>query len=99
MAGGRPAISRDCRFEAEHIAHHHGAQVAVRPDTTVREVRLVALRLDPGHKILRSLAGNRLTADQDIGAFVDEADRLKCGFRIVPQVGEQAGRREQRDVT
>ena len=64
----------------------------------MREVRLVALRLDPGDEILRPRAGNRLAADQNHRRVVDEADRLECGFRIVPQVGEQAGRREQRDV-
>ena len=66
--------------------------------TAMREVRLVALRLDPGDMILRSLAGNRLAADQDHRRVVDEADRLERRFRIVPQVGEQAGRCEQRDV-
>ena len=94
----RSAISHDRRFEAEHIAHHHGAQMTVGPDAAMREVRLVALRLDPGDKILRSRAGDRLAADQHHRRVVDEADRLECGFRIVAQVGEQAGRREQRDV-
>ena len=64
----------------------------------MREVRLVALRLDPGDMVLRSLAGDRLAADQDHRRVVDEADRLERGFGIIPQVGEQAGRREQRDV-
>ena len=98
MAGRRPAIGHDCRLEAEHIAHHHGAQMAVGSDTAMREVGLVALRLDPGHVILRSRAGDRLAADQHHRRVVDEADRLERGFGIVAQIVEQAGRRQQRDV-
>ena len=72
--------------------------MTVGPETAMREVRLVTLRLDPVHKILRCRAGDRLAANQDHRRVVDEADRLERRFGIVSQVDEQAGRREQRDV-
>jgi hypothetical protein len=46
------------------------AQVTVGPDTTVRKIRLVALRLDPGHKILRPRAGIDLRPIRTIGALL-----------------------------
>ena len=94
----RPAIGHDRRFEAEHIAHHHGAQVAVGPDAAMREVRFRALLLDPRDVVLRAGAGNRLAADQQHRRVVDEADRLEGRLRVVAQIGEQARRRQQRDV-
>ena len=54
--------------------------------------------LDPADEILRSAARNRLAADQHHRGVVDQADRLEGGVRVVTQVGEQARRREQRDV-
>ena len=94
----RAAIGDDRRLEAEHIAHHHGAQVAVGADAAVREVRLRALLLDPGDLLLRARAGDRLAADQQHRRIVDEADRLEGGLGVVAQVVEQARRRQQRDM-
>jgi hypothetical protein len=72
--------------------------MTICPEAAMREVRLVALCLDPVHIILRSRTGDRLAADQDHRRVIDEADRLKRRFGIVAQVDEQARRREQRDV-
>ena len=54
----RAAIGHNRRPEAEHIAHHDGAEVAVGPDAAMRKIRLVAARLDPVHEILRRVAGD-----------------------------------------
>src|SRR5215510_5630574 len=72
--------------------------MAVCPETAMSEVRLVALRLDPVHIILRSLAGDRLAADQDHRRIVDAADRLERRLCIVAQVDKKAGCRKQSDV-
>ena len=96
--GRRPAIGDDGRLEAEHIAHHDGAEVAVGADAAMREVRLGALLLDPRDLLLRARARNRLAADQQHRRIVDEADRLEGRLGVVAQVAEQARRGEQRDV-
>src|SRR6185437_1981687 len=72
--------------------------MTIGPEATMREVRLVALRLDPLHVVLWSGAGYGLPANQDHRRVVDEADRLKRRRGIVAQVGEKAGRRKQPDV-
>ena len=94
----RAAIGDEGRLEAEHIAHHDRAEMAVGADAAMREVRAGALRLDPGDEIRRLLSGDRLAPDQQHRRIVDEADRLKILLGVVAQIGEQAGRSQQRDM-
>jgi hypothetical protein len=95
---GGAAISHDRRFETERIAHHDGAQVAVTANAAMREVRLRALLSNPVHQILRVGAGNGLAADQKHRRIVDKTDRLEGRLRVIPQIIEQARRRQETHV-